>query len=32
VRDVEWGRDTVRVCRAVLQSSATGEQVRLEAL
>jgi phthalate 4,5-cis-dihydrodiol dehydrogenase len=27
LRDAEWGRDTVKVCLAILRSSATGEQV-----
>jgi phthalate 4,5-cis-dihydrodiol dehydrogenase len=32
LRDAEWGRDTVRACLAVLKSSASGEQISLEAL
>jgi phthalate 4,5-cis-dihydrodiol dehydrogenase len=30
LRDAEWGRDTVRVCLAVLESSKTGQQITLE--
>jgi phthalate 4,5-cis-dihydrodiol dehydrogenase len=30
LRNAEWGRDTVRVCLAVLKSSVTGEQIMLE--
>jgi phthalate 4,5-cis-dihydrodiol dehydrogenase len=29
LRDVRWGMDTVRVCLALLESSRTGEQIRL---
>lgn len=30
LRDAAWGRDTVRVCLAVLESSKTGQQITLE--
>jgi phthalate 4,5-cis-dihydrodiol dehydrogenase len=29
LRDADWGVDTVRVCRAILESSASGQQVPL---
>jgi phthalate 4,5-cis-dihydrodiol dehydrogenase len=32
LRNAAWGRDTVKVCLAVLRSSETGEQIMLEGL
>lgn len=32
LRDADWGVDTVRMCRAILDSSASGEQVPLAPL
>jgi phthalate 4,5-cis-dihydrodiol dehydrogenase len=32
LRDADWGVDTVRVCRAILESSASGAQVQLPPL
>jgi phthalate 4,5-cis-dihydrodiol dehydrogenase len=32
LRDARWGRDTVRVCLAVQESSKTGEQIVLDSL
>jgi len=30
LRDARWGRDTVKACLAILESSRTGEQVKLQ--